>query len=185
MPSAVSLRYARALVDAVTGPAARPTLRDPQNTAQQLQDFRTLLEANTELRTLFTTPAIATARKKAVMGEIASTLGLDPLTKNFLIVVIDHDRMPLLEEIVEAFETLLDQRLGIAVAEITTARPLEEIEKQELAEALRARTGKQVRMNFVLDPSLLGGVMARVGSSIYDGSVRGILERLRTELVSR
>lgn len=184
MPSAVSLRYARALVDAVTGPPAPPLPREPQAIAQQLRDFQVLLQQNTELRTLFATPAIAAAKKKAVLAEVASTLLLDPLTRNFLNVVIDHDRMPLLEEIAEAFESLLDQRLGIAVAEIRTARPLEETEKWELAEALRARTGKQVRLNFVLEPSLLGGIVARVGSIIYDGSVRGLLERLRTELVS-
>ncbi|MBI4444225.1 MAG: ATP synthase F1 subunit delta [Acidobacteria bacterium] len=185
MPSAVSLRYARALVDAVTGPPGGAAPRDPRATAQQLREFQVLLEESAELRTLFATPAIAAAKKKPVMAELAATMGLDPLTKNFLNVVIDHDRMPQLKEILEAFEALLDQRLGIAEAEIRTSRPLEENEKQELAEALQTRTGKQVRMNFVLDPGLLGGIVARVGSIIYDGSVRGLLERLRTELVTR
>ena len=185
MPSAVSFRYARALVDTVTGLPATAVSRDPRVTAQELRDFQSLLKESSELRTLFATPAIAAAKKKPVLAELAATMGLDPLTRNFLYVVIDHDRMPQLEEITEAFEALLDQRLGIAEAEIRTARPLDENEKQELAQDLRARTGKQVRMNFVLDPGLLGGIVARVGSIIYDGSVRGLLDRLRTELVSR
>jgi F-type H+-transporting ATPase subunit delta len=109
---------------------------------------------------------------------------LDQLTKNFLNVVIQHDRMSLIGEIAAAFRTLLDERTGVAVAEITTARPLDDTEKQELAAALKARTGKQVRMNFALDPALIGGVTARIGSTIYDGSVRGQLARLRDELLA-
>jgi F-type H+-transporting ATPase subunit delta len=134
------------------------------------------------LRFLFSTPAISAEKKKTVLAELAPLLGLNPVARNFLSVVADHDRMNLLGEIREAFESLLDERMGVAVAEITTARPLEDAEKQELMAALRARTGKQVRMSCSLDPGLIGGVVARLGSTIYDGSVRGQLLRLRAVL---
>ncbi len=182
MPSAVSFRYARALVDTVVIPGPTEGARDPRAIAAQLSEFTALLKEHGDLRILFSTPALTAAKKKAVLAELAPRLAIEPLTRNFLNVVIDHDRMPLVGEIVEAFQSLLDERLGVAVAEIATARPLGETEKQELAGALRARTGKQVRMNFSLDPGLIGGIVARIGSTIYDGSVRGQLERLRAEL---
>ena len=184
MPSTVSLRYARALVDALLGqrPGLPPTAAEA--IPNQLEAFHSLLEENAELRILFSTPAISAAKKRTVLDALASRLGWEPLTRNFLTVVIQHDRMNLLGEIAAAFRTLLEERLGITVAAITTARPLDEAEKQELESALRVRTGRQVRLSFSLDSGLIGGVTARVGSTIYDGSVRGQLDRLRTGLMA-
>ena len=184
MPSAVSSRYARALVDIVTGPAATEAGKDPKAVAAQLAEFRTLLAENPELRILFSTPAVPAAKKKAVLNELAPRLELDSATRNFLNVLIDNDRMIFLGEITEAFGALLDERLGVALAEITSARALDETEQKQLADALRAKTGKQVRMNFSLDRDLIGGIVARIGSTIYDGSVRGQLERIRGKLTA-
>ena len=184
MPSAVAFRYARALVDVVTAPGAVAAPRDPRVVASQLAEFEQLLQQNAELRILFTTPAIQVVKKNAVLGGIAPMLGLEPLTHRFLSVVLEHQRIPLLGEITEAYEFLLNERLGVVVAQVTSARPLGETEKQDLARALRTRTGKQVQMTFSLDPGLIGGVVAQVGSTIYDGSVRGQLDRLRAELAA-
>jgi F-type H+-transporting ATPase subunit delta len=184
MPSTVSLRYARALVDALTGQRVEVSPAALDQIPAQLDEFEALLRENQELRILFSTPAISTAKKRAVLAELASRLKLEQLTKNFLNVVIQHDRMNLIGEITAAFRTLLDERTGMAVAEVTTARPLDDAAREELAEALKARTGRHVRMKFALDPALIGGVTARVGSTIYDGSVRGQLERLRTDLLT-
>src|SRR5579864_3259691 len=107
------------------------------------------------MQSVFSTPAVATNKKKAILTEVAQGMGLDPLTRNFLNVLIDHDRMGLLGEVTEAFQTLLNERLGVAVAEVTTAHPLDDTEKQELATALSAKTGKQIQMNFSLDPGLI------------------------------
>lgn len=183
MPSAVAFRYARALVDVVTGPNAAQAGPEPRAIAVQLAEFGDLLQKNRELRVLFSTPAVSTSKKKAILSELAAHLGLAPLTKNFLNVVIQHERMNWLPDITEAFTVLLDEHLGVVVAEVTTARPLPEEERQGLMAALESKTGKQVRMKLSLDPTLMGGVMARIGSTIYDGSVRGQLERLRTNLV--
>ena len=184
MPSTVSLRYARALVDVLLGQRPGVPAIPPEVIPNQLDAFDSLLQENAELRILFLTPAISAAKKRAVLAELAPRLELEPLTKNFLNVVIQHGRMNLLVEIAAAFRTLLDERMGIALAEITTARPLDQGEQQEMEGALRARTGQQVRMNFALDPNLIGGVLARVGSTIYDGSVRGQLDRLRAGLMA-
>ncbi|HWP85661.1 MAG TPA: ATP synthase F1 subunit delta [Terriglobia bacterium] len=184
MPSAVSLRYARALVEVVAPPGG-PGAADPQALSSQLREFAELVRQNQELTILFATPAIPLPKKRAVLAELASRLGLGPVAQNFLGVVLAHDRFPLLRDIVNAFDQLLQERLGIVEAQVTSARALGEAEKEALEQALRQRTGKQVRLHFSLDPALIGGVTAQVGSTIYDGSVRGQLERLRADLAGR
>jgi F-type H+-transporting ATPase subunit delta len=181
MPSAVSFRYARALVDVVL-PTEGPAPGDPRALTAQLREFAQLMEQNAELQILFSTPAIPMKKKLAVLLELAPKLGLQPVAQNFLSVVLQHERISVLDEIVDAFELLLNERLGIVVAQVTSARSLGEEERKELEKALQERTGKQVRMSFAVDPGLIGGVSAQVGSTIYDGSVRGQLERLRAEL---
>jgi len=184
LPSAVSFRYARALVDVVTAPGGY-TGGDPRGLTAQLEEFERLLDQNAELKILFATPAIPAAKKTAVLADIAPKMGLSQVAHNFLNVVLTHERITSLAEIVEAFELLLNERLGVVVAQVTSARTLGESEKQEMEKALHKRTGKQVQMNFSLDPSLIGGATAQVGSTIYDGSVRGQLERLRATLAGQ
>ncbi|MBI4461083.1 MAG: ATP synthase F1 subunit delta [Acidobacteria bacterium] len=184
MPSAVAFRYARALVDVVTAPQAAQAVPEPSAIASQLAEFSNVLRDNRELPVLFSTPAVSAIKKKAILSELAAGMGLAPLTKNFLMVVIEHERMNWLADITEAFRMLLDEHRGVVVADVTTARPLDQEEQKGLAEALQSKTGKQVRMNLSLDPALIGGVTARIGSTIYDGSVRGQLERLRAGLQS-
>jgi F-type H+-transporting ATPase subunit delta len=183
MPTAVAFRYARALVDVVTSGAG--VKGDPRLIGTQLKEFDQMLRSNGELQTLFTTPAVSAAKKRAVLASITPKLNFEEGTGNFLKVILEHERMPQLGDIAEAYELLLNERLGVVVVEVRSARPLQEAEKQELAEALRKRTGKEVRMNLSLDASLIGGVVAQVGSTIYDGSVRGQLERLRAELAGQ
>jgi F-type H+-transporting ATPase subunit delta len=182
VPSAVSNRYATALADTIASPGAGKPATDPQAVVSQLAEFNKFFSESSELRIVFSTPAVSADKKKAILAQVTAGMGFDPVTVNFLSVVIDHERMALLGEIAEAFQAILHERMGITVAEITTARPLEEAEKAALAGALGAKTGRQVRMNFSLDPNLIGGVVARIGSTIYDGSVRGSLVRLRGEL---
>jgi F-type H+-transporting ATPase subunit delta len=184
MPSAVSFRYARALVDAVMAPAGGSP-SDPRRIPSQLKEFAQLLEQSDELQTLFATPAVPLPKKRAVLAAIVAKMDMGPLAHNFLGVLLQNERMLLLGDMIEAFEQLLNERLGVVVAQIISASPLEDAEKQELDRALRARTGKQVQMSFSLDRSLIGGVLAQVGSTIYDGSVRGQLERLRSELAGQ
>jgi F-type H+-transporting ATPase subunit delta len=181
MASAAANRYARALVDVVTAPGAA----NPQAVVAELKVFNALLSEHRELRILCATPAIAAAQKVAVIDKLAPLAGLSNVSRNFLKVVLDHDRMGDLGEIIEGFEAQLNERLGIAIAEITSARALDEGERQLLAAALKARTGRQVQVTFSQDPALIAGVVARIGSTVYDGSVRGQLDRLRSELTAR
>ncbi len=185
MPNAVAFRYARVLVDVVTDTSATTPRPDPRTITAQLGQFQELLQQNEELRIVCSTPAIAYPKKRAVLEKLASLIKLSSVSRNFLNVVLEHQRMPLLGEMMEAYESLLNEQMGLVTVEVTSARPLKEAEKRSLSEALRARTRQQVKVSYGLDPNLIGGVVARVGSTIYDGSVRGQLTRLRAELGSR
>ena len=177
--SAVVQRYADALADVVTG--SRSPLR-PQGAVAQLRAFDSVLQASQELREVLHTPAVPPSRKKAVVGRIAALLNLAAITRNFLFVLVDHRRMPSLPEIIQTFELTVDERLGFARAEVAGAGELSETQRAALTAVLERLTGKRIRMRFAIDPSLVGGVVARIGSTVYDGSVRGQLQSLERRL---
>jgi len=125
------------------------------------------------------TPAIPASRKRAVVGKLAHTLGFNRIVTNFLYVLIDHKRIAQLSEIRQSFERQIDEQMGYVQAEIASAEPLDQREVAELQAELTRLSGKQILPHFSVDPSLLGGVLARVGSTVYDGSLRGQLEQMR------
>jgi F-type H+-transporting ATPase subunit delta len=177
--SAVAKRYAEALADVVT--RAGSGLR-PEEAAAQLRAFEAALQASVELREALTTPAVPNGRKKAVVGRIAGILGLAPVVRNFLFVLVDHRRMSSTAEIIHSFELVADERLGFARADVAAARELSEAQRAALHAELERLTGKRIRMRVAADASLIGGVTARIGSTVYDGSVRGRLESLERRL---
>jgi F-type H+-transporting ATPase subunit delta len=177
--TAVAKRYAEALADVVT--RAESGL-SPEEAAAQLRAFEAALQSSLELREALVTPAIPNSRKKAVVGRVAGILELAPIMRNFLFVLVDHRRMGSLAEIIHSFELVVDERLGFARAEVTAARELSETQKAALNAELERLTGKRIRMRVATDASLIGGVMARIGSTVYDGSVRGQLDSLERRL---
>lgn len=179
MPGALSFRYARALADAAAAPDARV---DAQTITGELVRFEELLHQSPELKTALDSPAVPPPRKRAVVARLARELPLSDLVRRFLFVLIDHRRASLLAETREAFEAVMDERLGIARADVVSARPLSEQEQRQMIAGIARLTGKQARARFRVDESLTGGVMARVGSTVYDGSVRGQLNVLRRRL---
>lgn len=181
MPGAVSNRYAQALADAVLSPSS--PVEGPQ-AAAELRDFRAMMKQSADLRNVLLSPAVSLNRKRAVVARIASLMPLSTLVRNFLFVLIDRRRTDLIDEILVAFESALDERLGFVRVEVSSARPLSEARKRDLEAALSKVAGRAVRCQFKADPTLLGGVVARIGSTVYDGSVRTQLERLRQRLVS-
>jgi len=141
-----------------------------------------LLSQSKELRQVWDAPSIAAGQKRAVLDAIVSREGLSAAVRNFVAVLIDHRRIPFLGAIVKQFELELDQRMGFAEAQIASARELSESERRALEREVEKLTGKKVRGHYLRDPSLLGGALVKVGSTIYDGSVIGQLERMREEL---
>ncbi len=174
-------RYAQAFVDALLGPNSGV---DPHAALTGLNDFAATVRNSRDLELVLLSPSVSTQRKRAVIGRIADAMPLDRLVRNFLFVLSDHRRLPLLQEVAEIAAVVLDGRQGVLRANISSAEPLSEHERMQLAEALGALTGKQIRIDTALDPSLIGGIVARVGSTVYDGSVRGRLQAIGERLAA-
>ena len=182
MVSAVANRYARALADVVMEPAS--PLRPP-DAVEQLRSVEQMLKGSAELRTAMMTPAIQSSRKRAVMGRLLTELGVSSLIRNFVYILIDRRRIGMIEEMREAFELLVDERLGFARAEISSAAPLDQRRGENLESELSGLTGKRMRLHFAVDAALLGGIVARIGSKVYDGSLRGQLRQLQRRLTEQ
>ena len=175
---ALAQRYASALVDVAIESGT------PQQVKQELAAFVGLLGESADLVNFLASPAVARASKHAVVEKVVARLGAGNRLRNFLFVIVDHRRSLLLAQIQEAFEELLYARLGIAEAQVTSVQELTAEQKAELTGVLERLTGKRVEARYALDPALIGGAVVRIGSTIYDGSVREQLNRLRARLTS-
>lgn len=172
------LQYANALADvALAEGAATPA-------EQQLGDFVATYAASAELRNVLSSPAVCKEEKRGVAEKIAARLGASKIVRNFLFVVIDHQRTHLLPEILRSFQTVLRDRQGVAEAEVFSAMTLSDAQKKEMTRTLEQATGKKIEAKFSLDASLLGGALVRVGDTIYDGSLRNRLDGLRERLTA-
>jgi len=177
---AIVTRYASALADVITGPKGM----DPAQASQQLRAFEALLVESAPLRNVLASPAVAPARKRAVVRQLVDRLGAARMVRNFLLVLSDHRRLPALAQVIDSFEIQLDERLGFVRAELRTARELDEGQKTALEEGLTRFTGKKVRARFIVQADLIGGVVARLSSTLYDGSIRGQLNSLAHRLAA-
>jgi F-type H+-transporting ATPase subunit delta len=171
--------YARAFADAVMDKRM-----DPAKTLAEAQQISALVKGNKTLREVWETPSIPAGQKRSVLDAIVKRAGISQVVRNFVAVLIDKRRMKFLGEIVEQFAQELNQRLGFAEAEITTTRELNADERSALESDLAKVTGKKIRARYDRDGSILGGAIARVGSTVYDGSVKGQLEKIREQLVA-
>jgi F-type H+-transporting ATPase subunit delta len=181
MISVIGSRYAHALAEIVFSPGSKIQSGDIVN---QLRAIEELLAGSPELRSILITPAVTVARKRAVMEKLMGEIGVSPIVRNLLFVLLDHQRITHLSEVRASFEAMVDQHSGVVPAEVISAEPLTEAQARELQSALNQLSGKNVRMNTSVDSGLLGGVVARIGSTVYDGSVRGQLEGMRRKLSS-
>jgi F-type H+-transporting ATPase subunit delta len=179
MPMVVANRYARALADVVAASG------DYRKVLEELQDFERAYRESPELKEVFASPAVALPQKMKVLEAIGQKLGESPVTLNFLRVLLANYRMPLLEEAVQAYRKIANDRLGVVQVTISSASDLSEAERENVAGRFRELTGKQVELEFRLESELLGGILAQIGSTVYDGSVRGNLARMREQLMAR
>lgn len=171
--------YARAFSDVVID-----NHLDASKTLAETQQIAALVKENRTLREVWESPSIPAEQKRAVLDGIVKRAGISRPVRNFIAVVMDKGRMKFLPEIVTQFAHDLNQRLGFAEAEITTVRELSNDERAELERDLARVTGKKIKARYAQDRAILGGAIARVGSTVYDGSVRGQLERIRQQLVN-
>jgi F-type H+-transporting ATPase subunit delta len=177
MLSVVASRYGRALADVVVEAKV-----DGATVLSALRQVEGLIAGSHELRAALQSPAVSPARKRAVMQKVMAPMGLPDKVRNFVNVIIDHRRTKDLPNIVDAFEQLLDERLGYVAADVRSAKELTDSQRSAIETQVSRLAGKKAKLKFSTDPALIGGVVARVGSTVYDGSVRGQLERLRVKL---
>lgn len=177
--SAVTSRYARAFVDVVVDGRL-----DANRVLQELEAIAAIARESKELRKVWESPAIPAEQKRSLLDAIVAKQGISRPVRNFIAVLIDHRRISMLEQVLKDFQHELDNRLGFAEADISSARELSESERGELEAQVEKLTGRKVRARYSRDPSLLGGAVVRLGSTIYDGSVAGQLERIREQLSS-
>jgi F-type H+-transporting ATPase subunit delta len=172
--------YARAFADVAM---TKSNQLDPARMLEELHGIEALLKESDPLRRVLENPSIPGNGKRAVLDAITQRLGTTRQVRNFVAVLIDHRRLPLFSEILKQLEQELNERQGFAEAQVSSARPLGDPEKRMLETEIAKMTGKKVRAVYEQDASLLGGAVVQLGSTIYDGSVKGQLERIHEQLV--
>jgi F-type H+-transporting ATPase subunit delta len=152
---------------------------------RDLSDFAELVASHAELRTVFESPAVGPKKKQALVEAlIAAARGLGPEVARLLGLLAERDRLAIIGEIASAYEARVMAASRRVAAEVTTAVPLEPDHEASLARALGKATGQQVTLTTRVDPTIMGGVVAKVGSLVIDGSVARQIERLRERLLA-
>ncbi len=174
----IANRYARALADVIV------ERRETNEVIKELIGFERMMSENPQLRDVFASPVIATERKRAMLDELLERISPRQTTANFLRLLLNHSRLQTLDQMLWALSRELDTRTNIVSAEVTTAREISDQEKAALQSQLKTATGKEVRLQFRTDPAIIGGVITRIGSLVYDGSVKNQLAQMKKKLMS-
>ena len=174
---AVARRYAVALADVALARG------EAQEVREELAAWDALLRSNSELLEVFRHPAISYEQKLGVLEELIRRARPRPTTANFLKVLLQNGRFAELGEVSTQFAQELDRRSGVVTAQVTTARPLSSDAQEALRAKLGQLTGSHVRLQFEVNDDLIGGVVTRIGSTLYDGSVRGRLQQMKQKMV--
>ena len=175
----IARRYASALADVVV------ERKEEREVQQEIDQWASMIEANPQLKEVFANPTIAYEEKRKVLEELITRSRVRPTTASFLRVLLRNQRLSQLRDVAERFALVLDERGGVVSASVTTAKPIPEDLRNQLRETLAAATGRNVRVTFDTDETIIGGLVARIGSTIFDGSVQNRLERLSDELAGR
>ncbi len=172
----IARRYATALADVVGANATQ--------TQEDINGWAALMKDNAGLKEVFANPTVPAEQKRKLLSTLIDRTKVGNTTANFLQVLLTNGRLTEIAEISEKFTQVLEERAGVVTAKVTTARPV----TAETQEALRARltemTGNQVRLQFANDEDLIGGLVTRIGSTIYDGSVRSQLQQVKEKMIS-
>ena len=172
-------RYARAALDVATTESA-----DLDTTARDLDEFVAFFDAQPALQALLLNPAVPAPRKRAAMEQITNISGVTPIVAKLLILLADRDRLGLLKDVAAIYRDLLAARQNVVHAEVTSAEPLSNDRMQAIEQRLATLTGKRVSMTAKVDTDLIGGVVARVGSTVYDASIATQLKKIRERLTA-
>jgi len=172
----VARRYASALADVIIERNEEAAVRE------ELTAWEGMILSNPPLLEAFTNPTVPYEQKAKVLNELITRTKVRPTTANFLRILLKNQRLAEIAQVNVKLAQVLDERAGVVSAQVTSARPVADSIKTALEEKLRLITGKRIRLSFQTDETLLGGIVTRIGSTIYDGSVRTQLQRLGEEL---
>jgi F-type H+-transporting ATPase subunit delta len=175
----VARRYAAALADVAI------ERREEREIQSELDQWALMIDTHPQLKEVFANPTIAYDHKVKVLEELISRSRVRETTGSFLRVLLRNQRLSQLREVAARYGQVLDERAGVVAANVTTARPIPEELKTTLHETLTAATGQKVRLSFNTDETIIGGMVARIGSTIFDGSVQNHLDRLSEGLAGR
>jgi F-type H+-transporting ATPase subunit delta len=170
-------RYARALLDVALKEQADLSLIE-----RQLTDFSALVANHDDLRRALLNPAVPAPRKRAAVADLVARAGVQPILGRTLTLLAERDRLVILPDVVDAFRQRMLDRRNVVRAEVTTALPITPERLQDIQRSLAAATGRTVELTSRVDPSIVGGMVARVGGTVFDGSVVNHLQRIRQRL---
>jgi F-type H+-transporting ATPase subunit delta len=173
---AVARRYATALADVIVGKGQERIIQD------ELLSWELMIRSNSQLKEVFENPTIPYEQKRRVQAELIKRTGINQITANFLQVLLKNQRLTALHQINGRLSEVLDSRANVVAAHVTTAKPVNQDTERMLREKLSGFTGKSVRLDFSVDDSLVGGIITRIGSTVYDGSIRSQLDRMEKVL---
>jgi F-type H+-transporting ATPase subunit delta len=175
----IARRYGTALADVAID---RHEEREVQ---KELDQWAAMIDTHSQLKEVFANPTVIYDHKRKVLEDLIARTRVRETTASFLRVLLKNQRLSQLGEIATRFGQILDERGGTVAAHVTTARPIPEELKNSLHETLAEATGRKVRLSFSTDETIIGGLVARVGSTIYDGSVQSQLDRLAAEMAGQ
>jgi F-type H+-transporting ATPase subunit delta len=173
----IARRYASALADVAIA------LGEERNIQEELNAWESMISSSNELRQVVDSPTITLDEKRRILNRLIERTKPRPTTANFIQVLLQNHRLGQLTAINQRFAQVLDERSGVVAATVTTARPMDGDSQNTLRENLAALTGKKVRLSFETDEELIGGLVTRIGSTIYDGSVRNQLQQAKERLI--
>jgi F-type H+-transporting ATPase subunit delta len=177
MSTPVARRYARALFDLGVESNSLDKM------TAEVKSVADAVAASPELASVLTNPTVPVPARKSIMSDIAQKLGVSPLVKNAILLITDHNRAGALPRIANALSELADEKAGKLRAEVTSAAPLNDAQYTKLVASLEKLTGRKISLVKKTDPSLIGGVVTRIGDKVYDGSVKSRLEEIRLSLL--
>ena len=172
-------RYARALIDVAVKEHA-----DLSQIETQLADFATLVSSHADLAKALLNPAVPAPRKRAAVAELTAHAKLQPVLSKLLVLLAERDRLVLLPDLVNAYRERVQIIQNVVRAEVTTATPLAPERAQQIERSLANATGRTVHLTTRVDPAIVGGIVTRIGSTVYDGSVTNHLRRMKQRLLS-
>lgn len=173
----IARRYASALADVAIA------VGEEREIQEELNAWESMIASSSELRQVVDSPTITLDEKRRIVNRLIERVRPRPTTANFIQVLLQNHRLGQLAAINQRFAQVLDERSGIVAATVTTARPMDGNSQDTLRENLAALTGKKVRLSFETDEELIGGLVTRIGSTIYDGSVRNQLQQAKERLI--